>query len=266
MAQKRMFDKAITNSDDFIDMPDSAQNLYFHLSMNADDDGFINNWRNIMRMTGHKDDDMKILVSKQYIIPFDSGVIVIRHWRINNYLRGDRYTETKFKAERQQLQLDESMVYQVATNGIPAGIPSIDKISIDKNSIDKSSIVPPCEAKASADDITAKASKRKYGYYKHVLLKDEELQALKKDYANWDKLITYLDEYIEMKGYKAKNHYLCIKKWVVDAVARHSKETGRPARFADFLKEGENDQEGNNTDLGDNPNVISEILSEYTIE
>lgn len=118
-----MFAKSITNSDEFIDMPDSAQNLYFHLSMNADDDGFVNNWKNIMRMTGHKEDDMKILIAKQYIIPFDSGVIVIRHWRINNYLRGDRYTETQCKAEKLQLQVDENLVYQLATSGIPGGIP-----------------------------------------------------------------------------------------------------------------------------------------------
>ena len=77
------------------------------------------------------------------------------------------------------------------------------------------------EDESSSSD-TAKASKHKYGEYKHVLLKDEELQALKKDYANWEELIKYLDEYIEMKGYKAKSHYLCIKKWVVDAVKQNT--------------------------------------------
>lgn len=77
------------------------------------------------------------------------------------------------------------------------------------------------EDESSSSD-TAKASKHKYGEYKHVLLKDEELQALKKDYANWEELIKYLDEYIEMKGYKAKSHYLCIKKWVVDAVKQNN--------------------------------------------
>lgn len=77
------------------------------------------------------------------------------------------------------------------------------------------------EAKASSSD-TAKASKHKYGEFKHVLLKDEELQALKKDYANWEELIKYLDEYIEMKGYKAKSHYLCIRRWVVDAVKKNT--------------------------------------------
>ena len=128
-----MFAKSITNSDEFIDMPDSAQNLYFHLSMNADDDGFVNNWKNIMRMTGHKEDDMKILIAKQYIIPFDSGVIVIKHWRINNYLRGDRYTETQYKAEKLQLQVDENLVYQLATSGIPGGIPRLGKVRLGKD-------------------------------------------------------------------------------------------------------------------------------------
>lgn len=133
MAQKRMFDKTITNSDDFIEMPDSSQNLYFHLSMNADDDGFVNNWKSIMRMTGHKEDDLKVLISKNYIIPFDTGVIVIKHWRINNYLRTDRYVETKFINEKQQLYVDNNMVYQLDTTGVH----SIDKNRIVKNSIDK---------------------------------------------------------------------------------------------------------------------------------
>ena len=71
MAQKRMFDKSITNADNFLEMPDSSQNLYFHLSMNADDDGFINNWKSILRMTGHKEDDLKILIAKQFIEKWD---------------------------------------------------------------------------------------------------------------------------------------------------------------------------------------------------
>lgn len=136
MAQKRMFSKTITNSDDFLEMPDSSQNLYFHLSMNADDDGFINNWKSIIRMTGHKEDDLKILIAKNFVIPFESGVIVIKHWRINNYLRNDRYIETKFKKERASLIVDDNLVYQLDTNGIP----SIDKNRIDKISIDKYSI------------------------------------------------------------------------------------------------------------------------------
>ena len=139
MATRRMFNKLITNSDDFLEMPVSSQCLYFHLSMNADDDGFVNNWKSIMKLTGTKEDDLKVLIAKQYILPFDSGVIVIKHWRLNNYLRNDRYTETKFKKEAQQIYLDESMVYQMDTSGIHRlDKIRLDKISIDKNRLDES--------------------------------------------------------------------------------------------------------------------------------
>jgi hypothetical protein len=132
MAQRRMFNKIITNSDDFLEMPVSSQNLYFHLGMNADDDGFINNWKSIIKLTGCKEDDLKVLISKQFIIPFESGVIVIKHWRLNNYLRNDRHTETKFKKEAKEIYLDESLVYQLYTNGIHR----LDKIRLDKIRLD----------------------------------------------------------------------------------------------------------------------------------
>ena len=137
MAQKRMFDKTITNSDTFLELPDSSQVLYFHLSMNADDDGFINNWKSILRMTGTKEDDLKILISKQFVIPFESGVIVIKHWRINNYLRNDRHKETTFREEFAQLSINDNEEYVVNTD---SGIQTVylDKNSIDKNSIEKS--------------------------------------------------------------------------------------------------------------------------------
>ena len=134
MAQRRMFNKAITNSDDFLEMPASSQNLYFHLSMNADDDGFINNWKSIMRMSGSKEDDLKVLVAKQYVIPFETGVLVIRHWRLNNYLRSDRFTPSNYQKELSKLYLDENNIYQMSPTGIPNGNP--DKIRLDKNNID----------------------------------------------------------------------------------------------------------------------------------
>lgn len=133
MANRRMFNKQITNSDDFLEMPVSSQCLYFHLSMNADDEGFVNNWKSIMKLAGSKEDDLKVLIAKQYIIPFESGVIVIKHWRLNNYLRTDRFTPTNHQIELSQLMLDDNMVYQTHTTNTP----SIDKYSIVKNSIDK---------------------------------------------------------------------------------------------------------------------------------
>lgn len=251
-----MFDKTITNSDDFIDMPDSAQNLYFHLSMNADDDGFINNWKNIMRMTGHKEDDLKILIAKQYIIPFDSGVIVIRHWRINNYLRGDRYIETKFKAEKLQLQVDENLVYQVATNGIPVGIPSKEENSKEKNSKEKNSIdnkgtkkfVPP-----TLEEVTQ--------YINEKGLKVNAKQFY--DYfteGNW----------VDSKGNKVRNWKQKLLTWekysvnLKEEAPKEEKVTNNP--FLGLLLEDENGEKGSNRDIVGDEDCLSEVLSEYSIE
>lgn len=111
MAQRRMFAKTIIDSDAFLDMPATAQLLYFHLSMRADDDGFINQPKSIMRMCGCKDDDIKILFAKKFVIPFESGIVVIKHWKIHNYIQKDRYTETKYKVEKSTLSLDENNAY-----------------------------------------------------------------------------------------------------------------------------------------------------------
>lgn len=132
MAQKRMFNNSVVGSDDFLEMPDSSQNLYFHLSMQADDDGFVDNWKSIMRMTGKKEDDLKILITKSFIIPFDTGILVIKHWRLNNYIQKDRYKETIHKKEKAQLAVGKNNVYELYTDCIH----SIDKTSIDKTSID----------------------------------------------------------------------------------------------------------------------------------
>ena len=126
-----MFNNLVIASDDFLEMPDSSQNLYFHLSMQADDDGFVDNWKSIMRMTGKKEDDLKILIAKSFIIPFETGIIVIRHWRLNNYIQKDRYKETIHKEEKQLLKIEDN-VYNLYTDCIP----SIDKNRLDKTSID----------------------------------------------------------------------------------------------------------------------------------
>lgn len=125
MAERRMFAKTIIDSDAFLDMPLSTQALYFHLSMRADDDGFINNPRKIQRMVGCADDDLKVLIAKNFIIPFDSGIVVIKHWRIHNYLRSDRYKETVYKEEKAMLTVKENNAYTLTGGvGIPVGIPS----------------------------------------------------------------------------------------------------------------------------------------------
>ncbi len=111
MAERRMFAKTIVDSDAFLEMPATAQMLYFHLAMRADDDGFINNPKRIMRMIGSGEDDLKLLIVKKFIIPFESGVVVIKHWKIHNYIRKDTYNETRCKQEKAALQLDENGAY-----------------------------------------------------------------------------------------------------------------------------------------------------------
>ena len=111
MAERRMFAKSIVLSDAFLDMPMSARCLYFTLGMFADDDGFVTAPRAIMRQCGASDDDMKLLIAKRFVLLFESGVIVIKHWRINNYLQKDRYNETKYIEEKSTLTVDKNGSY-----------------------------------------------------------------------------------------------------------------------------------------------------------
>ena len=108
MAQRRMFSRKITETDRFLEMPLSSQALYFHLNMGADDEGFIDKAKTIQRTIGASDDDMKLLIAKGFLIPFDSGVVVIRHWRIHNYIQSDRFQSTLYQSEKAQLEYDKS--------------------------------------------------------------------------------------------------------------------------------------------------------------
>jgi hypothetical protein len=139
MAEKRMFTKKVSDSDAFIEMPSTSQALYFHLNQGADDDGFNNQVQNAMFKAHASTDDLKLLMMKNFIIRFESGVIVIKHWRMHNTLRKDRYTPTNFQEELSQLGLKENGAYtlgcQVVANGLPQN--SIGKDSVVKNSIEK---------------------------------------------------------------------------------------------------------------------------------
>lgn len=143
MAERRMFSKTIIECDKFIDMPLSSQCLYFHLSMNADDDGFVDSPKKIKRSIGCTDDDLKILVSKGFIIPFESGVVVITHWNVNNSIRGDRKKSTLYTTEKSSLAIGDSGEYcqpsgnQLTTNCQPTDNQMTAQYSIDKVSIDK---------------------------------------------------------------------------------------------------------------------------------
>ncbi len=146
-----MFAKTIIGSDAFLDMPQSTQALYFHLAMRADDDGFVNSPKSIMRLVGCKDDDLKVLSAKKFIIPFESGVIVIKHWRIHNYIAKDRYTETKYKIEKARLSLDENGSYTECIQNVdkPATQVRLGKDSIGKDNKKEEPL--PSEAIALSD-------------------------------------------------------------------------------------------------------------------
>jgi len=111
MAQRRMFSLRIIDTDEFLNMPLSSRLLYYDLSMRADDDGFVGSPKKIMRFVGATEDDFKVLCSKQFLIPFETGVCVIRDWKIHNYIQNDRYTETHYKIEKAQLKQDENGAY-----------------------------------------------------------------------------------------------------------------------------------------------------------
>lgn len=141
MAERRMFAKTIIDSDAFLDMPMSTQALYFHLSMRADDDGFINNPKRIQRMIGASDDDLKLLIAKSFIIVFESGVVVIKHWKIHNYIQSDRYKPTVYAEEKSLLDVKKNKAYTLNANECIQDVYKMDtqdrlgKVSIGKVSI-----------------------------------------------------------------------------------------------------------------------------------
>lgn len=222
MAERRMFAKTIIDSDAFIDMPQSTQLFYFHLSMRADDEGFINNPKSIMRNIGCKDDDLKLLIMKKFIIPFESGVVVIKHWKIHNYIQSDRFLPTKYKDEKSQLELDENKAYRVPKKDennqcIQNGYSLDTQVSIGKDSIGKDSI--------NNTISEPKQKKIKFGTYKNVLLTEDEYERLKNDYYSLDMngVIEWFSAYIEEKAYKSKSHNLAIRRWVIDAYSNKNK-------------------------------------------
>ena len=119
MAERRMFARSIVESDAFLDMPLSARCLYFAFGMDADDDGFVGNPKSVMRQASATQDDLKLLIAKRFVLSFESGVIVIKHWRINNYIQKDRYKSTTYVEELNTLALDDKGAYTEKTNVYP---------------------------------------------------------------------------------------------------------------------------------------------------
>ncbi len=219
---RRMFNDQIVRSDSFLDMPTSTRELYFQLNMDGDDDGFVKNPYSVMRIVGASKNDMDLLIAKKYILVFENGVIVIKHWRMHNYIRNDRYKPTVyqnelalldlkenkaytlkeipydlFSVEQQEKNIGEKMVYQVDT-----------KVKLSKvklNQVNKEELIE------ETPTFENKEVKHKYGEFKNVLLTDDELEKLKeklpKEYLN---KIDDLSYYIGSTGKIYKSHYRTI--------------------------------------------------------
>jgi hypothetical protein len=155
MAERRMFAKTIIDSDAFLDMPVTARLLYYDLAMRADDDGFVNSPKKIMRMIGASQDDLTVLALKKFIIPFDNGIVVIKHWRIHNYIRKDTYTETPYTEQKNLLALDENRAYTLNINEVSTDWQrAVDEPSTQVR-LGKDSLVKVSIGEGSKEDITA---------------------------------------------------------------------------------------------------------------
>ena len=232
MAERRMFAKTIIDSDAFLDMPLSTQALYFHLSMRADDDGFINNAKKIQRMIGASDDDLKVLLMKRFLLPFESGVVVIKHWKIHNYIRNDRYKPTIYTDERAALDVKANGAYtERQPLGIPDGYQMDTQYRLGEVRSGQDSVGEVIEE--AAPPPSPKPVRHKYGAYKNVLLTDEDYAKLQAEFPHdYSERIERLSEYIASTGKSYKNHLATIRSW-----ARKDKPKSSGNVFKDMLEE-----------------------------
>jgi len=186
MAQKRMFSLKIIDTDLFLDMPISARLLYYDLSMRADDDGFVASPKKIQRMIGCSDDDFRILIAKQFIIPFESGICVIKHWRIHNYIQKDRYQETLYDNEKSNLEDDNGVYNLVDTKCVQNGYEMDTQVRLDKVRLDKVSIDKKAEPKKSKTFLSD-SNEYRLSTYLFELIKSNNVQAKRPSMQKWSK-------------------------------------------------------------------------------
>lgn len=177
MAKRRMFSQEITESDSFLDMPLSAQALYFHLGMSADDDGFVNSPKRVQRSIGANEDDLKLLIAKHFVLAFDSGVIVIKHWKINNYIAKDRYKPTTYIDEKSLLVEKENRAYTFCIQDV---YKCDTQTRLDKTRLDKDVV--------------------KGGYDFNEMLSADEIHTLYSAYENANDLIEQVQAEVNSKG------------------------------------------------------------------
>ena len=224
MAKKRMFNVDIVGRDAFIDLTHTAQAIYIQLGMRADDDGFVGNPKTIQRIAGAKASDLELLVKKRFLLQFPSGVVVIKHWKINNQIQKDRYTPTVYTEEYQSLYIKDNKAYTEIGKGCIQSVSEMDtQISIDKDRLDKNSRV---------------GEKHAHGFFANVLLTDEELQKLAAEIPEYEEYIEKLSHYIESNGKKYKSHYATILMWhrkdCEKKPAAHAETPQNPKRGGSF--------------------------------
>ncbi len=228
-----MFAKTIVTSDAFLDMPLSARCLYFTLGMLADDDGFVNSPKSVMRQVGASQDDLNLLLLKRFILAFDSGVIVIKHWRIHNYIQKDRYKESKYLEEKSMLMIDEKGAYTECIQNVSKMDTQV-RLGKDRDSLEvvKDNIV---------EDKPPKPQRHKYGQYNNVLLSDEEYGKLQEEFPHdYSERIERLSEYIASTGKSYKNYLATIRNWARKDAEKPSGPKGISSNpFIDMLKTGE---------------------------
>lgn len=211
MAERRMFAKTIMLSDEFLDMSLGARCLYQTIGMLADDDGFVNNVKSIMRQVGATIDDLNLLVSKKFLIQFDNGIVAVKHWKVHNYIQKDRYKETKYLKEKSMLLIDERSIYSLDVSKMDTQV-RLGKVSLvlGKGSGSREDD----NGGTDSEEDTFELMGGSLG--KNVLLltpaqQDSLLDLLGLDAFNFytDKLSTFIIQ----KNAKVGNHYKTILKW-----------------------------------------------------
>lgn len=205
---RRMFSDEITSTDAFLDLPKGSQLLYFHLGMSADDDGFVANPKMVMRVIGSSEDELKVLFAKKFLLAFDNGVCVVKHWRINNFIRKDIYKETKYLNEKSQLYLRENGSYSFNEQGalpVPKGHFQIKDIDFVNASLTTRQLR---EGKVSIDKIREDKKEASLSFLKEIPKEviDEFLEKFKVEKANIITKANALHDYCEAKGKRYKNY------------------------------------------------------------
>lgn len=235
MAERRMFSKSVIWCDMFLEMPLSSQALYMHLNMSADDDGFVGNPKTILRMIGASEDDFKILVTKGFVIVFESGIIVITHWKRNNYIQKDRYKGTIYKDEKSYLNISNNNLYEKTERICIQNVSDLDtqdrigKDRLDKGSIDKG---------RGEEESPPPPNSKTYGEFHNVKLSDEEYQRLKEKLkSHTNTMIEKLSRYIKSTGKTYQDHYVTILNWYEqDKEKLSQKKTGKIPTIEDYDK------------------------------